>query len=294
MTKLYVGAGPICLLAFLPSLGRAETCATARTSEAIAACLIDDLKASDVGINETYQKLMTTLPNSGKVVLRARQRAWVKERDAACAVDEKERDRERWYQALAGDYGKVICVTRYSRERTEELDRQLRALTAPAGPSDVPQPAKSIVSTSDPYQRFWSGTHEKGRWYFELTLDTRAVVKTGPTALWWGCRAGGKTHGTLWQVHGVGTTQPVSHGAVALDLDDGMLYTRIDGVWAGGPPGSNTGLGLKLGQPYQCGVSSTLAIGPLIDAGLLKINFGDGHFDYSIPDGYLPLTNGGP
>jgi hypothetical protein len=56
-------------------------------------------------------------------------------------------------------------------------------------------------------------------------------------------------------------------------LDPGKLYVRKDGLWVEGAPGSSGGNDVMPGQPYQCGVETTVEITPLIEQGLVRVNF---------------------
>jgi len=99
--------------------------------------------------------------------------------------------------------------------------------------------------------------------------------------------------GTLHTIHRRNIGQPPVNIGVALDLDAGKLYIRVDGGWRQ-QPGSAAGLDLKLGRPYVAKLTSSVPLGPYLDRGLVEVNFGQHAFTYALPDGYVPLDNVGP
>src|SRR5882724_4164682 len=115
---------PVLTLAILSIAFRAHAgeCDDPKSSEQIAQCLGKDLRDSDEKINSSYKELISTLNESDKANLRTAQRAWIKDRDSTCQLNTKESNREKWYDALLKDYAKTVCVTRYTRQRTKELD----------------------------------------------------------------------------------------------------------------------------------------------------------------------------
>ena len=54
--------------------------------------------------------------------------------------------------------------------------------------------------------------------------------------------------------------------------------------------GEVRGLDLQLGRTYACGLTSTIALGPLQDMKFLIINYGQAPFKYTLPDGYRALN----
>ncbi|MBC7982761.1 MAG: hypothetical protein H7Y02_02795 [Candidatus Obscuribacterales bacterium] len=75
---------------------------------------------------------------------------------------------------------------------------------------------------------------------------------------------------------------------IALDLDNGKIYSRTNGVWSHGAPGTLGGRDVKLNRLYSCGVTSTIALKPLRERNFISLNFGATPFAYSLPDGYRP------
>lgn len=57
---------------------------------AMAACFAADYRRADGRLNRTYAATMKRLPSARRIALRASQRAWIKQRDAACPLDQGE------------------------------------------------------------------------------------------------------------------------------------------------------------------------------------------------------------
>jgi uncharacterized protein YecT (DUF1311 family) len=299
MNHLLVKCFVCIIMIFVVGSAYAVNCDKPGSSEDSAYCIGKELHESDVRINYTYQALMSKLAKSEQDKLRHEQRSWIKERDAVCNCASRESDREKWYQGLLKDYRKTVCVTRYTRQRTAELDRMLTDISyEPQNKktAEAPwQPRTNTVKYVETDYQIWSkGDKTTGRWYFEVTVDTGSIAGFSPTALWMGCadRKSGEAFGSLSQIRGSYTGAAVSRMGYALDLESGKLYIRRNGAWSRGTPGSLGGLDLKLGRPYRCGVETTVLIAGLADKGYLEVNFGEKPFAHSIPDGYRPYTEG--
>ncbi|MCX8069076.1 MAG: lysozyme inhibitor LprI family protein [Thermodesulfovibrionales bacterium] len=269
----------------------AGVCDNPLSSEDVARCLGIELRESDAKINEIYKALMEKLSDSDRARLRQAQRAWIKERDSACELDSKESNREKWYQNLLKDYVKTVCVTRYTRQRTMELERMASDIASKSQKNKASVPAQSFPKPAD-YKLWAAGSPSSGLWYFEVTVDVGAIAGFSPSALWMGCfdRKAKHAYGTLFQIRACDTDGPLVRMGYALDLASGKLYLRSDGKWVYGAPGSSGGMDLKLGTIYGCGIETTALIAPLIDKGYLQPNFGEKQFTYAVPDGYRPLA----
>ena len=289
----------LCGVAILlsPLRVHAAQCDDPKTTDEIAQCLGIELRDSDTKINQSYKELIDKLDRANQSKLRNEQLAWIKERDAACGLNTKESNREKWYQALLADYRKTVCVTRYTRQRTAELDRMLGKVSPPASGKPIPtEEAKQpgFSRTLADYRVLSKENKEKGRWYLELAVNSAEIAKFSPTALFLGCadENASNTFGTLFHVRGSDTSAPVIRFGFALDLESGKLYLRRNGTWTSGAPGSSGGMDLKLGRAYRCGAESTALVAPLVEKGFLQLNLGDKTFAYSMPDGYRPFTEG--
>ncbi|USU04278.1 DUF1311 domain-containing protein [Sphingomonadaceae bacterium OTU29LAMAA1] len=59
-------------------------------TSAMSACFVADYKRADAQLNATYTRTMRRLPAARRVTLRTSQRAWIRERDAACPLDDRD------------------------------------------------------------------------------------------------------------------------------------------------------------------------------------------------------------
>ena len=289
----------ILLLALAPiSVTQASECDRPQTSDAVASCLGIDLRQSDVHINGLYKQLMGRLGEADREKLRAEQRAWLKERDDVCMLDQHVSSREKWLRDVLTDYRKTVCVTRFTRYRAVELEKMLsNQKAASSEPNDLATQSPPKTEQSK-YQIASPTVRNQGHWYFDVTVYARDIARLGFNALWLGCWEGKSNTSTGMIVYvrdESGAPGNVRYG-FALDLDAGRLYISTNGAWQNGEPGSARGIPAKVGGEYRCGVESTMPIGPLIERGLLAVNYGIPHsFPYRIPSGFLsfdqPLGN---
>jgi uncharacterized protein YecT (DUF1311 family) len=290
-----LGLFGISLLIATPAI--AGSCDAPQTNTEIAACLQTELRDSDLKINQTYQALMRQLDEAKKLDLRTEQRAWLKQRDTACQLDSKESDRERWMQAILKDYTKTVCVVRFTRSRVAELDRMLASRAAPASapaPAPAPTPAPTTRPTledNDLYEVNASIRHSRGKWYCEFQINIGEIARTAETTLAIGfVNPGGGMAGRLVNIRRRDREMPIARLGLALDVDDGKVYSRANGNWIGGAPGSAQGLDVKLGREYGARVVSSVAMNELVDKQLIQINFGEKPFAYPMPSGYRPFS----
>jgi uncharacterized protein YecT (DUF1311 family) len=124
-------------LTILPCLARADCTAASGDAER-AQCIGQDLRRSDIDINDTYGQLRARLSPEGQAELRHQEIAWIKARAQACQVDTKEPDRDRWIANLLADYSKTVCVVRFTERRVAELRAQEAALVQPAPAAPAP------------------------------------------------------------------------------------------------------------------------------------------------------------
>ncbi len=267
-------------LAFIPTVALADCDQPADNAET-AQCLGEQMHETDQRINAVYKQLMGTLPETGKRDLRAEQRAWLKKRDATCRLDNKETNRERWMQAILADHPKTICVVRFTNLRADELEMML------AAPQEPPA-TRGWELAEDTYELFAGAPKEKGKWYFEIRVDKGGIARQAETALYMGVfNSESGDMGNLLNIRKRDTNGPTVVYGVAVDLDEGKYYDRYE-RW-NAEPGSSRGSDLKLGRPYDAGVESSVALGPLVRDGLVDVNFGERPFEYPVPNGYRPF-----
>jgi uncharacterized protein YecT (DUF1311 family) len=284
---------------FAASVGaNAAECDDPKTSDEIAQCLGKELRNSDARINSSYKELMGKLNDSDKIALRQTQRAWIKDRDSICKLDTKESNREKWYQALLQDYAKTVCVTRYTRKRTTDLESMLATLSpqhndANARPNPVPPaPPPTAASPEVAFDRRPATVHAKGKWYFELAVDYAKAVKIEPFVLSVGVKNDQTSIGILDNVRIRDAARNIMRYGFAVDLDNGKLYFSQNGNWVQGEPGSNSGHDLKLGRDYYASfMVSADNVVPYLEQKAIVPNFGDTAMTYALPAGYRPWRN---
>lgn len=267
-----------------PSIVRAADCANPTSDEELMQCLGTDLRHTDAEINRVYGEVRGKLDDAGKLALRNEQRAWLKRRDETCGLDNKESDREKWFQALLANRAKTVCVIRFTNERSTQLAAE-QAGKAPASEAA----AAATASGDDLYEIWGTPTVSTGKWYVEATIDMGAVARRAETALFFGVESREGSHGTLIQLRHNRATESKHVVGLAVDLDSGWLYLRPDGQWRGGAPGQTGGLQTPPRLPTQIGLTSSVAMGDLVKDGLISVNFGERPFVYAVPDGYRPL-----
>lgn len=271
------------------------TCDDPRSNDEIAQCVGQDLREADAQINRSYKELISKLDDGGKESLRTAQRAWLKERDAICRLDNKESNREKWFQALLRDYSKTVCVTRYSNRRTQELQAMLATVAAPGGNAPkpavpaqpAPAPESDIAWDKQPATR-----HSNGKWYFEQTLNYAQIVGIEPTVITLGVWSKTIQSGVLINVRKRDADKGSVRYGFAIDLDNGKFYQSKNGEWIDGRPGSNQGMNIKPGDAHAAAVQTSAEwVAPYLKARAIVPNYGGSPMTYAMPEGYSPWQN---
>lgn len=276
-------------------------CASTDTDEAVKNCLAQDLRDSDKRINAVYKLLMGSLDDAGKANLREQQRAWLKTRDKACDLDNKETNREKWLQAILADQKKTICVVRHTFTRVGELDQMAKqsapgaAPDAPAAPSALNwngnRTAKpgalpaSLVFQEDGYKAVTANSHERGKWYMEVWIDRPHIAGMGDLLITPGYFS--RKAGAVRMInvrHTQSGMEPIVLG-LALDLDGGFFYVHQDGFWKV-LPGLSGGVVMPMNTSYVGGIDASSEVRALVQRGLVKVNVGERPFEYAPPQGY--------
>lgn len=293
----------------LPLVGMLTIVATAHaecgqdgSDEAVKACLAQDLRDSDRRINAVYKSLQESSDEAGKLALRDEQRAWLKSRDKACQLSNKESDREKWLQSILASQEQTVCVVRYTFSRVAQLDQALKqrapgkTVDAPAAPrapefagatggatAAIKLPA-SLAFADDGYKARTVGSHERGKWYYEVWIDRGRIAATGDLLLVPGYATA--NHGAVRMVN-VRRSQadmPPMVIGLALDLDGGYIYIHQDGAWKVAP-GAAGAVVMPLTGPYVGMLQGSSSLSELIERGLVKVNVGEAPFKYA-PAGY--------
>jgi uncharacterized protein YecT (DUF1311 family) len=278
------------LLSLAPLAAHAADCDAAATDTERAECIGQELRTADKTINEIYQTLRAARDDAGKSALRSEQIKWLKLRDQTCQSASKETDREKWFENLLTDFGKTVCVVRFTDQRVAELKAQQTAAATPASAGAVPAatPAGPASSEPDVYDLIASRRPATGKYYFEATLDIGALAKTSESTIFVGVQGvGSNSTGTLLTVRKRNAGEATKSIGIAIDLDIGKLYIRTNGTWES-QPGSANALDLKLGRAYVAKLSSSVSVTGL-PASLIDVNFGEKPFAYALPDGYVAL-----
>jgi uncharacterized protein YecT (DUF1311 family) len=263
----------------------AHECDDPKSTEAAAACVSIELKASDRLINKLYQEAMTARDTAGKQALRLEQRQWLTERNRRCRLDIAEPDREKWYVMLLKDYAKTACVVGDTRSRISALQamRTGGASTKPPAPAAARINEKTIPGPDGKPRA--PTLHSEGKWYFELTVNRAAVAALQPTMVVAGfVDPEYSMIGTMINVRA--NDLGIVHMGCAIDLDHGMVYFRQNGSWDGKEPGSNRGGEVKLGRWYKASFTTSADMDQLTATGALVANFGDLPFTFPLPAGY--------
>jgi uncharacterized protein YecT (DUF1311 family) len=256
------------------------------SSAEVARCLGLELREADANINRNYTELMGKLDADGKLALRLAQRAWIKDRDATCELDTKESNREKWFQALLLNYSKTVCVTRYTRHRTSELEARLAGASPQA--DGVGKPA--VDPRSDfAYDRQPPTEHASGKWYIEFTLDYAKVVGIEPGVFTLGVWSKTLQSGAIINIRKRDAGKDIRRIGFAVDLDNGKLYYSENGEWTNGKPGSNQGIDIKPRDSLYAGIrTSADSIKPYLESRAIVANYGAEPMAYALPEGYSP------
>lgn len=282
----------IVLLGLLVSASAmAQQCDSSSNADQTRACIGHELSESDHVINDVYAKVMQGRDAAGKAGLRAEQRAWLKERDDLCHLDNKIYDRDAWIAAILSDYMKTVCVVHLTRTRITSLQQML------APPNSVPSAAATPPKTPQTDAAFDGKAptvHSTGKWYFEFTLNSAAIAAVMPSIIVLGVSdKERKVTGAMLSVTGHDPNAESMRIGIAVDLDNGKLYWSKNGAWQDGQPGSNMGTDLKTGRAYYSVfmISALEQKQQMLDSKAFIPNFGDHPLAYALPDGYSPWRN---
>jgi uncharacterized protein YecT (DUF1311 family) len=294
-------------LLLLPSLPAIAECTGNETDDALNACLAQDLRDSDKRINAVYKSLMDSLDDGGKTALRDEQRRWLKQRDKACALDNKESDREKWLAGILKDHDKTLCVVRHTFGRVSQLDeiQKLHGGKTPDGTPDAPRspqfakapptPAadeseRGIVLFDEGYAAASMIGHNASKWYFEVTVDPDAIAAAGDLLLQVGYASNELNMTNMLNVRRNHPQHSTVNIGVAIDLDNGFVYMRRNGEWNQQPGSTASPMMVKLNREYRAYLRGSSSVEDLLYNGMIKVNLGSAAFRYALPDGYRPFN----
>lgn len=135
-------------------------------------------------------------------------------------------------------------------------------------------------------------TRQSGKWYYELEVKAGMIAQQREMALDYGLAQSEAPGGGGWLMHirrpWATQSDLVFYIGVAIDLDDGFIYTSFQGQWRA-KPGQVGGFPIKP-RIYSVGrIGGSSDLRPLLDQGLVRMNSGEQPFRYAIPDGYRPF-----
>ncbi len=290
-------------------------------------CASAELRASDQRINRLYGELRAKLDQESQKQLLNEQRAWLRSRDDACNLDRRISDREEWFRALEATPAKMTCVIRFTTGRNKRLSDWEEALTverteeptssvppAPPPPESAPEPP-ALHPPPPPVTTRMASTHancpnftpedgdaiyscstiitrRSGKWYFELDVKAGLIAQQREIALDYGLAQSEAPGGGGWLMHIrhplAARSDLVYYIGVAIDLDEGFIYTSFQGEWRA-RPGQVGGFPIKP-RIYSIGrIGGSSDLRPLLEQGLVRMNSGEQPFRYAMPDGYRPF-----
>jgi uncharacterized protein YecT (DUF1311 family) len=303
----YFGCAAAIALVLAAVAARAD-CGNGTTDADVKACLSQELRDADQRINAVYKTIMAGREEPGKAMLRDQQRFWLKRRDKACNLDNKEPDREKWLAAILTDQSKTVCVVRYTFARVSELDELLKQAggasppdlpAAPQAPKFAEEPASRpipawnrFIYDNDNYQLRSNVSHDRGKWYYEIQIDVGRIALLGNVLLLPGYSAvppaqGGSVNSI--NIRDALANAPTISIGFAIDLDNGLVNVRVNGDWRQ-QPGSAGSTEVKLNRSYQTYLEGSSPLDSLIRRELVTINLGEKPFEYALPDGYRPFS----
>lgn len=134
-------------------------------------------------------------------------------------------------------------------------------------------------------------SRRSGKWYFELEVKAGLIAQQCEMALDYGVLQA-EPPGGGWLMHIrrslAAEGDLVYFIGIAVDLDEGFIYTMFQGVWRA-KPGEVGGFPVKprIYTVGRMGGSSDLR--PLLQKGLIRLNSGEQPFHYPVPEGYRPF-----
>ena len=155
-------------------------------------------------------------------------------------------------------------------------------------------------------------SHSKGKWYYEVQIDSGNAPNQLDTHLLIGVQGeqvfmfdkpyrlqhknmffdfGNGDSLTVIGNLGDGISLPKVTIGIAVDLDKHRLYMRQDSKWLSGEPGSNGGTDLGHDRIYTAQILSDIPLEDLIARGIVNVNFGDKPIADPLPAGYAPFEN---
>jgi len=253
--------------------------------------LLEDL---DAELNRAYGERAQSGSEDAGSRLQQAQRIWLRDRTRDCKLDARISDRAAWLRHVAASPERADCVAAKTRERIQFLQPRIAVREEPVKPRAA-------------YELRSSQRYRTGRRYFEVVIEQGNTGLDRPVEAMVVARItdGTTAAETTFQIQPKDTVLQMGEGSVrisggnlgdiklprvvigvAADIDSGRVYFHRNGVWSPSAPGGREAALLKRGGEYAAEVASSAALKPLLDAGIVKVNFGDEPFEVGPPPGY--------
>jgi uncharacterized protein YecT (DUF1311 family) len=295
-----------------PSFGCA---ASANDEEARTACAVSELRFVDGRLNERYEQLRQRLQPDERKALLAAQREWMKKRDRECDVESRTPDRDLWLQQVALSEALAHCILHATQKRIAELEEMYQRATTPPVfaevlPRTTPLSSSTAMATGpakDGYVIRSAASRQRGKYYFEVVIDQAAAREKLEAMVTAHVSDGRRSMGTSYHIRprdvalqlGSNSSVTIVGGnlgeirlpkvvlGVAVDLEQGRLYRHRDNTWLqNAVPGSPDGVPLRRDAAYKAEVTSSVTLEPLLQQGVVAVNFGSSPFQRPPPPGY--------
>ena len=272
----------------------AEAACTRETvDEAIAACLVQDLRDAQSRINAIYAAQSQDLEDQDRTALRREQNYWLGRRESACHAGKPDAD-EKHLQAIVAQPRQAVCVARFDFERVVQLDELVKTkppafpieIKAPSAPQYFGKASAALPASlrfADDYSARVAPARERGKWYLELWIDRGRIAQFGDTLFVVGAFGPAQNALTMVNVRRVQVDMQPAVIGVALDADAGQAWLRNGDQWKTAP---GAGPGVPVGAGAAVGLEGSSSLRELVSRGAVRVNLGERPFAQPLPEGY--------
>lgn len=251
----------------------------------IQQCIEEKARHSEENAGAWYETMLNAVRDKDKSDVRGQQLAWREARANTCGIDDEHADMGRLNEAELNDPVKATCIIQADDRRSLQLEAQFRALSSRS--FEEPCPSKDCDRRS-------KSAHLYGKWYFEVTLRPVTYHHPLDDRFVMGVETGGSSQWLLSAPDPDVENQPRNFG-LAIDLDEGYIFGRVNGVWRE-PPGNSKShdccrVPVVRRLFYVARVQHATVLTPFLQSGEIKINFGTEPFEYGLPEGYRPFDD---
>lgn len=104
-----------------PSVAVPRDCTNPSNEAEVIDCLRYQVLATDVELNDVYNRLLKIASAAQVKGIRLSQRDWLNRRNGYCGLESKESDRAKWLRTVSQDHAKAACLVLFTRSRIVEL-----------------------------------------------------------------------------------------------------------------------------------------------------------------------------